>query len=500
MKSLSRVALGAIFTECNELGSTPIDIAAFKRYELCRGSDLLSIESGVVGGMLEILRTEPIEPVPILFGSACPGGPLTRECYDSLRFEFLERLQDMLPVDGVLFPFHGAAAAEHVGDIEGDLLRETRNLVGPHTPIVATLDLHAHVTTEMVRHADTLLAWETYPHRDTFETGQRGARMMVDILGERINPTMAMAKVPVVTGAFHGATEGDGPFARIMRMAKSYERGDGVLSTSAILIHPHLDQPNMGSGAIAITDDDEPRAVQIAQAIAESYWEARQEFEASLLRPAVAIQQGLQVDGQPILLLEVSDCCGGGASGDSVAVLKALLDADTSFRSLVPVVDSQAALACHEVGLGAILTLSIGHRLAPKWGKPIEVRGEVRTLSDGRFTYSGGIWSGTVGEMGPTAVLRINTVDLLIASHPTYDWADEQFRSVGLDPNEAKFLVVKNPMNYRNTYGSIAKGIFVLDTPGPTPASVKDVSFRRLKRPFFPADKDIPGLTPEIFT
>ena len=298
MKSQPRVALGGIFTECNELGSTPIDIAAFARYELCRGSDLLSIESGVVGGMVEILRTEPIEPVPILFASACPGGPLTRECYEILRFEFLERLQETLPVDGVLFPFHGAAAAEHVGDIEGDLLRETRNLVGPHTPLLATLDLHAHVTAEMVRHADALIAWETYPHRDTFETGQRGARMMVDILGGRINPTMAMAKVPVVTGAFHGATEGDGPFARIMRMAKSYERGDGVLSTSAILIHPHLDQPNMGSGAIAITDDDKPSAVQIAQAIAERYWEARQEFEASLLSPAVAIQQGLQIDGQ----------------------------------------------------------------------------------------------------------------------------------------------------------------------------------------------------------
>ena len=55
-------------------------------------------------------------------------------------------------------------------------------------------------------------------------------------------------------------------------------------------------------------------------------------------------------------------------------------------------------------------------------------------------------------------------------------------------------------MNYRNAYGSTAKGIFVLDTPGPTPASVKDVSFSRLQRPFFPADPDIPGLTPEILT
>ena len=120
--------------------------------------------------------------------------------------------------------------------------------------------------------ADGLIAWETYPHRDTFTTGVRGARLLWDILTKRCRPTMAMAKVPVITSAIHGSTEGDDPFAQVMRAAKTLEGRDGVLSTSAFLVHPYLDQPDMGSGALVITDDDMEIAVSLANQLAEQYW------------------------------------------------------------------------------------------------------------------------------------------------------------------------------------------------------------------------------------
>jgi microcystin degradation protein MlrC len=87
----------------------------------------------------------------------------------------------------------------------------------------------------------------------------------------------------------------------------------------------------------------------------------------------------------------------------------------------------------------------------------------------------------------------------LIASHPTYDWCNEQYESVDLDVRQAKFVVVKNPMNFHMTYDEIAAGVFVLDTPGPTPATFKHTEFKRLKRPYFPLDDDIPGLKPVVY-
>ena len=46
-----RVAIGAILTECNELGGMPIDLSWFERYELRRGDQVLELDHGVVGGV-----------------------------------------------------------------------------------------------------------------------------------------------------------------------------------------------------------------------------------------------------------------------------------------------------------------------------------------------------------------------------------------------------------------------------------------------------------------
>ena len=40
---------------------------------------------------------------------------------------------------------------ENLGDPEGDLIKAVRAIVGDAIPIVVTLDLHAHVTADMVR-------------------------------------------------------------------------------------------------------------------------------------------------------------------------------------------------------------------------------------------------------------------------------------------------------------------------------------------------------------
>ena len=204
------------------------------------------------------------------------------------------------------------------------------------------------------------------------------------------------------------------------------------------------------------------------------------------------------MDAGPVVLVEAADCCGGGGAGDSVATLEALLDAGVTRSALVSVVDPEAAAACHRAGVDAEVTLDLGHRLDPRWGKPVEVSGRVARLGDGRFRYRGGMWEGLEGEMGASAVLEIGAVQVLVASHGTYDWLDEQYVSMGLDPAAAHFVVAKNPMNYRQTYGAVARAVFVLDTPGPTPASLRHVRFEKLKRPYFPLDEQIPGLEPTI--
>lgn len=126
------------------------------------------------------------------------------------------------------------------------------------------------------------------------------------------------------------------------------------------------------------------------------------------------------------------------------------------------------------------------------------VSGEIIRLSAGEFRYTGGIWDGQPGHMGKAAVLRVGKVQMLITSHATYEWASEQYQSLGLDAAEFRFIVVKNPMNYRMAYAGLAQAAFVLDTPGPTPATLKHVRFEKLQRPYFPADPEIAELAPRV--
>ncbi len=372
-------------------------MGAFRRGELRQGDAVLDLKNGTVGGMLKEVGEHSAVVLPTLVASACASGPVTEECYSILKTDLLRKLADAMPLDGILLALHGAAAAENAGDLEGDLLQAIRKLVGNSVPIVATLDLHAHVTSEMVRFADVLLAWETYPHADAFNTGVRGACALMDILNGKLKPSMVMAKVPVLVGAVYGQTELPGPFAEVMHQGKAYEGKNGIYSVSPILVHPYLDLPGMGGGAIVVAQGNKDKASNIATQLAQLYWSKRHQLEPELFEPKEAVIHGQSVNGGPILLVETADCCGGGAAGDSVHVLRELLMSKNAGPSIVPVADPEAARLCHAHGQGAELNLNLGHHVDPQWGNPIEVRGCVERLVQGGFIYSGGIWDGIGG-------------------------------------------------------------------------------------------------------
>ena len=494
---MSNIALGSIFIECNHFGGQPAGMEAFRRGGLFYDRELLGLETGTIGGMLSVLRGRGCKVSPLLAASACPSGPLSEGCWRELKHGLIDRLRNAAPVDGVLLALHGAAAAEGAGDLEGDLLEAVRGVVGASVPIVATLDLHAHVTQRMIGHADALLAWETYPHADAYSTGERGARTLLAILNGELKPRMAMAKVPVMVGAIHGHTERPGPFADVMVHGKAREGRDGIWSVSCFLVHPYLDLPDMGGGALVISNGDMVAASGLASELAAMYWDRRHELEPRLLTAEVAVARGLEIEGGPVVLAETADCCGGGAAGDSVHALRAILN-NGGASAIVPVVDPGAATECHLAGVGVALRLRLGHQVDRQWGQPMEVKGEVVRLLDGGFTYAGGIWDGQRGDMGRAAVFMAGTVQVLIATHATYDWGTEQLDAAGLDFSRVKFVVAKNPMNFRRAFGGVMKAALVLDTPGPTPATVRHLPFKNMRRPWFPLDAEMADPQPVI--
>jgi microcystin degradation protein MlrC len=497
---VKRIAIAGILTECNDFTSALITEDDFERVELLRGEHMLERSDGVVGGALRELSQHPdFVPVPLLFTSTIPGGALTDQCFTKFHDEIIELIKQAGHLDGVLLLLHGAAVSVSVDDIEGELLQSVREVVGADIPIMVTLDLHAHITEKMVALSTALFGWETYPHMDSFTTGARAAKLIVRTIKKGVFPVQAMARVPVLTSAINASTERPGPFYDLMKKAKNWEHAGKCLSSSVFLVHPYIDRPEMGSGALIVTDGDPESAAAMAREIAQEYWDRRQEFEPEVWKADAAIRDAIKKGSKRSVLTEVADTCGGGSAGDCVAVLHALLEIDSNIKAIYPVVSPHAAATAIAAGIGSEIDLSIGAEIDKKWGPPVKIKGHVLKISDGDFMYQGGVWDGASGHMGATAVVRVGAIDIVIATFPTYEWRDEQYRSVGLDPADYQLIVVKNPMNYFMTYSPIADNFYVIDSPGPTPATCKSLVYKKMQRPFFPFDDSIPSDPVKIF-
>jgi microcystin degradation protein MlrC len=153
--------------------------------------------------------------------------------------------------------------------------------------------------------------------------------------------------------------------------------------------------------------------------------------------------------------------------------------------------DAAAVQACAKAGVGARVTLDVGGKVDDRHGAPVRVTGTVRTLSDGRFVHRGPMMTGLPGRLGPTAVLDIDDVKVILISYRWQTLDPEMIRFVGIDPLLEKILVVKSTIHYRAAFEPIAKEIIEVDAPGLSSSNLARFEYRRIRRPIFPLDPDL---------
>lgn len=484
-----RVAIGSIKQESNTFVPARTTLDSFTLR--LAGEDMLSgyhASRVEVPAFLDVLRAADVTPVPLFAAATTPGGPLTRAAFDSILDELTMRLRAALPLDAVLLALHGAMVVEDDPDAEGTILQVVRSIVGPALPVGVSLDLHGHITQAMVDRATLIVGFQTFPHTDTYETGIRAARLLLETLRGRYQPTMALAKRPVIVSPVNARTT-EGPLRVVAETARAMERSREVLAASLFPVQPWLDIPGLGFAAVVVSDNDQVAARQAADRLADMVWTARAAFEPDLIpleeaiRVALAAPDGLTVVG------DAGDAPSGGSPADNAAVLRALLaqGADGADRpSYFTLCDAEAARAAAAVGVGADVTVRVGHRVSA--GEPVAVTGRVTTLSDGLIRLKGPGDAGTRLDMGLTAVLAIGSIRLAIRSRPSSETDAAVYYTVGLDPRDAALVFVKSPGNFRASYAPLAARVFVADTPGPTQANLRKVNFRQVTRPLYPLD------------
>ena len=339
----------------------------------------------------------------------------------------------------------------------------------------------------MMAHCAILVGYRHYPHDDAPETAASAVRLLLETIAGRLTPVMAIAKAPMLFAPHLEHTFGSGPMADLDRLARSMEAG-AVRAVSYFPVQPWLDVEDMGFAAVVVADAERAPAATAARCLLQEAYLRRHAFDVTMMAVADAIRAALALNEGPAILADTSDCVGGGATGDGTALLEGLLRHAPDARSLVHLVDPVVAETAHAAGEGASLHTSIGNRLDPSRGEPVPVAATVQHIFDGRFIYDGGFLGGVTASMGPSAVLAVGGIRMLVASYASYEWGYEPYAAAGLDVRAQRIVSVKNPMNYRLTY-PFATAAYVLDTAGPATPNLRGLTWRKFKRPFYPLDE-----------
>ena len=487
-----RLFLAMMSHETNTFSNLPTDRAQFEARNLHYGGEILEAFRGTgtcVGGMIDAAARRGATLIPSVAAAASPAGLVTKDIYGHVKERLLRDLKAAGKVDGVLLDLHGAMVPEGLDDGEGDLIEAVRAAVGPAVPIAVTLDFHGNLSETMVRGADLLNGYKTYPHVDMAERGVEATEQLIDIIGKRLKPTAALRKPPILPPLGNQGTA-RGPMRRLYDLAAEMEKDPKVISISLFAGFPHADIPDAGFGVYVVTDDDQDLADHLADRLADTAWTYRHEFIHTALPVREAVAKAIASPGKPIVLADMADNTGGGAAGDGTEILRELVRVGARSAVVACLWDPTAVALCVRAGVGASVTLDVGGKVDDRHGAPLRVTGVVRTLSDGRFVHKGPMARGLPGRLGTTAVLDVNDIKVILISYRWQTLDPEMIRFVGIDPLDHKILVVKSTIHYRAAFEPIAGEIIEVDAPGLSSSNLGRFDFKRIRRPIFPLDPD----------
>lgn len=425
-----------------------------------------------------------VEPVCALV--AAPGPVVAQEVWERVKESLTEAIRKTPQVDGIFLALHGAMVTEEMEDGEGELLEVIRGLVGPEVPIVASLDLHANITKKMLQNADGLFPCDYYPHTDTYEAGERAADCLYRTLEGEIRPVLCGCKLDMV---FPYMPHEHPAFHPFLAEAQGL-RGTGDL-IDVTVCHGFFpaDIYEQGVTVLAVADGNQELAQKTADSLGAKIFAARKELRRDFLTVDEAIERAKNSDTYPVVIADVADNPGAGATGDAPELLKKLIEHDVQDAVLAILFDPETVAAAEKAGVGNEVEVAIGGKKIPHiTGEPVRCRAYVKMITDGRYRNRDKMYHGRLNNLGKTALLQIGGVYVVVTSVRMQALDLEVYRSVGIQPQDMKILGIKSTMHYRASFSKVSSVLLEVETPALAVQSPEAAPLAHSRRPIYPLD------------
>ena len=481
-----RIAVGGFLHESTTFSDIPTTWEDFARTGAwpgaCEGDAMLKIFEGLNLGIAcfaDEARKAGHAIVPVAWTMAQPAGPVTAEAFERMSATLVDGYRRS-GADVIFCELHGAMVAEGYDDAEGELLRRIRVVAGPDVPIVGTLDLHVNMSQAMLDHANLLSAFRTYPHVDWGETGRRVARWLDRVRSWGARPAKAMRRMPFLIPVTAGCSL-ISPVKELYQLLETIEAETGV-HLNFTPGFPPADIADCGPAVFGYGADQ--AAVQRAvDRIADAVEAAEPQFAAQRVQPvgeavANAIRIAAHAD-KPVVLADTQDNPGAGSPSNTTGIIAELLAQGAQDAVVGIFHDPDLAAAAHAAGIGAHLNTPIGNGSSGDQA-PLPGPWTVAALSDGHFAGTSPMLRSKFVEMGKTAVLRQNGVEVLVASIRQQPIHTETFSHLGIDLRARKIVALKSSVHFRAGFQPIAEEVITCAAPGLNLADPADFAYRKL--------------------
>lgn len=489
-----KVLTAELYHETNTFNCHPTDHQAFKDRFALAGAEAIAERGEAnteLAGFLDVGRTHGWRIDHVVSAAAGPSGKVTRAAFDWLCDPIIAAVRRG-QFDGILLGLHGAMVTDFCEDGEGELLRRIRALVGHDTPIAITLDPHANVSRQMCAIADIIVAFKTYPHVDMFETGRQAGEILHRTMAGDIKPRTIRASRPMLEEVNGGRTD-IGPMIERIAAARAYEGQADVFAVSINGGFASADIAEVGPTVLVTGQGKFAKHSAFAETIADDIWARRHQVLNDYLsvESAAALAVAFEAGNGPLVIADYADNPGGGGYGDSTNLLRALLDAGVTDACFGPMVDREAAQALHARKIGDRVHIALGGKTDARFGGgSLTLDAELVSISDGLFIGDGPMIGGLSGTFGPSAVLRVNGIEILVVTIARQMVDLQQFRSFGIDPAGKRVVALKSMQHFRAAFEPIARKVIVCDSGALCTTHYERLPYRNVPRPIFPLDQE----------
>lgn len=471
-----RVALAGFLHETNTFGPSKATFADFEQgggyLPICRGNEIFERAPGVnlgISGVLAQGAEYGWTMIPTLWSGAIPSAHVDEDAFERIASEIVAGIKAAGPLDGIYLDLHGAMVCDHLDDGEGELISRVRAVVGPKVPIAVSLDLHGNVTSRMVDQADVLVAFRTYPHVDMAETGRRTAIQLHKLMARGRPFAKAFRRLPFLIPIPWQCTSLE-PARSIYQRLAGLEASD-VSSTSFLMGFPASDFEECAPTLLAYGETQDA-ADKAADEMLELVLANEMAFKGRAYDPDEGVQLAMRLAeraSRPVILADTQDNPGAGGDSDTTGMLRALIRNGAKRAAIGLIADAEAARAAHQAGEGAEISIALGGKSRIPGDSPLEATFRVDKLSDGRLHATGPYYGGTHLNLGPSACLSIDGVQVVVTTHKAQMADQAMYRFVGIEPRDQAILVNKSSVHFRADFEPIAEEILVCTAPGPMP-------------------------------